>query len=87
MDWPQEESPYRPVARMTLPVQDACSPPRRRYVDDMLSFCPSHALAAHRPLGSIMRARMAAYPALSAWRRARNGTEAREPRALKEVPD
>lgn len=87
VEWPEEESPYRPVARLVLPVQDACSPPRRRFVDDVLSFSPAHSLAAHRPLGSIMRARLRAYPALSAWRRERNGTPAREPSSLDEVPD
>lgn len=87
VEWPEEESPYRPVARIVLPVQDACSPPRRRYVDDALAFCPSHSLAAHRPLGSIMRARMRAYPALSRWRRERNGMPLKEPRSLEEVPD
>jgi hypothetical protein len=56
-------------------------------VDEVLSFCPSHSLAAHRPLGSVMRARLRAYPAMSAWRRARNGTEGREPRSLEEIPD
>ena len=87
VDWPQEESPYRPVARLLLPVQDACSPPRRRFMDEALSFCPSHALAAHRPLGSLMRARLRAYPALAAWRQRRNSVVPCEPRALAEVPD
>ncbi len=56
-------------------------------MDEVLSFCPSHALAAHRPLGSLMRARLRAYPALSAWRHRRNGVAAREPRSLDEIPD
>jgi hypothetical protein len=81
------ESPYQPVARLVLPVQDACSPPRRRFVDDVLSFSPVHSLAPHRPLGSLMRARLRAYPALAGWRRERNGTPGREPRSLDEVPD
>jgi hypothetical protein len=87
VEWPEGESSYRSVARLVLPVQEACGPARRRYMDEELSFCPSHALAAHRPLGSIMRARMRAYPALSAWRRARNGSAGTEPRTLDEVPD
>jgi hypothetical protein len=87
VDWPQEESPYRTVARLYLPAQEACGPVRRRFMDDVLSFCPSHSLAAHRPLGSLMRARLRAYPALAAWRRSRNGTEAREPGTPEEVPD
>ncbi len=86
-EWDEAESPYRPVARLIFPAQDACSPPRRRHVDDALSFCPSHSLAAHKPLGSIMRARLRAYPAISAWRRGRNGMPLTEPRSLDEVPD
>ena len=56
-------------------------------VPKALAVCPSHALTAHRPLGSIMRARMRAYPALSAWRRECNGSAGAEPRSLDEVPD
>jgi hypothetical protein len=40
-EWPEEESPYRPVARITLPPQDAYSPARRVYFDDVLSFSPA----------------------------------------------
>jgi hypothetical protein len=86
-EWPEAESPYRPVARIVVPAQDACSPPRRRHVDERLSFCPSHSLTAHRPLGSIMRARLAAYPAVSAWRGSRGGAPLAEPRSLAEIPD
>jgi hypothetical protein len=86
-DWDEEESPYRSVARLRFPVQDACSPARQTYVDERLAFCPAHGLAAHRGLGSIMRARLAAYPVLADWRRRRNGVEPVEPRSLSEVPD
>ena len=85
--WPESESPYVPVARLVLPAQDAHSPARQAYFDDVLSFRPGHGLAAHRPLGSLMRARLATYPALSAFRHGRNGVAEREPRSLDEVPD
>ena len=85
--WPEDESPYVPVARLLLPMQNAHSPARRAYFDDVLSFRPGHGLAAHRPLGSLMRARLATYPALSAFRHGRNGVAEREPRSLDEVPD
>lgn len=52
-----------------------------------LSFCPAHSLLAHRPLGSIMRARMRAYEALGAARRRDNGRPVREPRDIAEMPD
>ncbi len=85
VEWPERESPYRTVARLRLPKQEACSPARRAFVDG-LSFCVSHSLAAHRPLGSIMRARLAAYPAMSRLRRETNGVALREPASIDEVP-
>ncbi len=86
-EWPEDESPYQPVATLSFPAQDAWSPARVRFVDEELSFCPSHSLAAHRPLGSIMRARMAAYEALGRRRREENGSVLREPQSMEELPD
>ena len=87
VEWPEEEGPYRPVARITLPAQDAYSPARRVYFDDTLSFCPAHSLSAHRPLGSIMRARLQAYDRLAQFRREMNVQRRVEPRRIGEVPD
>ncbi|WP_245790305.1 hypothetical protein [Streptomyces monashensis] len=84
--WPEELSPYEVVAVLHLPAQDACSDARRRYADDLLSFSPWHALEAHRPLGSIMRSRRAAYPASSDFRHRFNGIEPQEPSDIKELP-
>jgi len=86
-EWPEEESPYRPVARLILPPQDAYSPARQAFVEEDLLFCPAHSLAAHRPLGSIMRARMKAYEVLGRARREQNGRPVREPRSIAEMPD
>ncbi|MDQ6678793.1 MAG: catalase family protein [Acidobacteriota bacterium] len=86
-EWPEDESPYQPVAHMTFPVQDAYSPARQSFVEDGLSFCPAHSLAAHRPLGSIMRARIQAYEVLGKLRREQNGSPVREPRSIDEMPD
>lgn len=61
VEWPEDESPYRPVARITIPAQEAYSPARRVYGDEVLSFSPFHCLAEHRPLGSVMRARKESY--------------------------
>ena len=85
VEWPEEESPYRTVARLRLPKQEAFSPARRTFVDN-LSFSVSHSLAAHRPLGSIMRARLRAYPAMSRLRRQTNGVALREPTSIEAVP-
>ncbi|WP_375459182.1 catalase family protein [uncultured Enterovirga sp.] len=85
-EWPEDESPYLPVARLTLPPQDAFTAARQSFVDEDLLFCPAHALAAHRPLGSIMRARMKAYEALGTARIRENGRTRREPRSIEEMP-
>ncbi len=85
-EWSEEDSPYQTVARLTLPRQEAYTEARRAYVDEALSFCPSHSLAAHRPLGSIMRARMRVYPEMSTHRRTASGQPLTEPQSIEEVP-
>ena len=85
--WPEDESPYVAVARLSFPVQDAYSPARKRYFDEALSFQPSHSLDAFRPLGSLMRARLATYQALSTYRHQQNSVAQVEPRAVQEVPN
>ena len=67
--------------RITLPTgpspgssfpQTAFDPAKNAFFED-LSFSPADALAAHRPLGGINRARLVAYQALSPRRRSENG--------------
>jgi hypothetical protein len=84
--WPEELSPHETVAVLHLPAQDPYSDARRRYADDVLSFSPWHALEAHRPLGSIMRSRRAAYPRSSGFRHRLNGIEQHEPASIDELP-
>ncbi len=71
VDWPVAVSPYRTVATIRLPRQDAYSPARVRYFDEVMTFRPAHSLAAHQPLGSVMRARLQVYRALSDFRHRR----------------
>ena len=85
--WPEDQSPYTPVARLSIPVQEAYSPARQAYFDEVLSFQPAHALAAHRPLGSLMRARLGTYQALSAYRHAQNRQNQVEPTGHDQVPN
>ena len=87
VQWPEDRSPYRPVARLVLPKQDAMSGARSAFVTESMSFRPGHALAAHRPLGSLMRARLATYPALAAYRERQNGARPVEPATLDQIPD
>ena len=71
--WSEDESPYVPVARINVPRQDSWSDAKVKLVDDGGAFNPWHCLAAHRPLGSIMRARRAIYPKSVGFRSERNG--------------
>ncbi|MEJ3749609.1 hypothetical protein WEI85_40905 [Actinomycetes bacterium KLBMP 9797] len=84
--WPEELSAHEVVAAPHLPAQEVYSDTRRRYADDVLSSNPWHALAAHRPLGSIMRSRRSAYPRSSDFRHSVNGIEQHEPSSIDDLP-
>ncbi len=85
--WPDTLSPQQPIAKITLPPQEAYSPQRRVYGDDILSFSPWRCLEAHRPLGSIMRLRLKAYEASSRFRHTLNARPQIEPTDISELPD
>lgn len=78
--WPEDQSPYVAVGRITVQAQDAWSEENRTAIDDGTSFSPWHGIAAHQPLGSIMRARKAAYKMSADFRGQRNGCPMQEPR-------
>lgn len=84
--WSEDESPYRSVARLTIPAQEAFDPARADVVDGDFSFSPAHTLVAHRPLGGINRARLVAYTALSNLRRRENQRPLEEPASVEQVP-
>lgn len=86
VDWPVSISPYRTVATLRLPRQDAYSPERVRYFDEVMTFRPAHSLAAHRPLGSVMRARLQVYRALSAFRHRENGVAEEDAAGIASIP-
>ena len=71
--WPEDSSPYITVARITAKPQTAWSEARSEAVDDHMMFSPWHGLAAHRPLGGVMRVRKAAYEAGRKFRAEHNG--------------
>ncbi|SFF26267.1 catalase family protein [Spirosoma endophyticum] len=87
VEWPQDESPYQPIGKLVIPAQNAYSPARRVYADDVLTFNPFHCLPDHRPLGSIMRARQLAYETSSQYRHQMNAQPRVEPRSIDELPD
>ncbi|EJW12694.1 Catalase [Rhodovulum sp. PH10] len=84
--WPEEASPYLRVARLRIPAQEAWSPQRAETVDAGLSFSPWHGLAAHRPLGRVMRLRRETYAAVAAARARRIGRALAEPRSFDDLP-
>lgn len=86
IEWPAQDSQYRTVATIRLPRQDAYSPERVRYFDEMMTFRPAHSLAAHRPLGSVMRARLQVYEALSAFRHRENRIAETNTGSIEEIP-
>ena len=87
VEWDELLSPPLTVARITAQPQDAYSDARRVWVDEQLSFNPWHGLAAHRPLGNIMRTRLKAYHASSQFRHAAEGRPIVQPRSIEELPE
>ncbi|MEO3807536.1 peroxidase family protein [Sphaerisporangium sp. B11E5] len=69
-EWREEDTPFVPVATLTIPRQDTGTAEARaaeRRVD-RLAFNPWNTTEEFRPLGNINRARKAAYEASSAHR-------------------
>ena len=80
--WPETESQYVAVARITAAPQDSWSDGARDFVEEHLAFSPWTGLAAHRPLGSVMRARRPAYVAAREYRAEANAAEIAEPTSV-----
>jgi hypothetical protein len=87
VEWPESQSPYVGVAKITYPVQDAYSPERQVFGDDVLSFNSWRGLAAHRPLGSINRLKKKVYEASSNFRHEKNNMPCLEPIDIAELPE
>jgi catalase len=85
-EWPEDKAPWEPVGTITVAPQESYSDSRQIFFDEQLSFSPWHALAAHQPLGGIMRSRRLAYEEAQKFRAARNLREHVEPKAIEEVP-
>ncbi len=76
--WPEQLSPFIPVARIRIPQQAFDTDQRRDFVR-RLKMNPWHCLADHRPLGNQSRARRRMYQTLSDFRQQMNGIEHVEP--------
>lgn len=86
VDWPTSESKYRTIATIRLLKQAAYHNDRVTYFDEVMTFRPAHSLAAHRPLGGVMRARMQVYRALSDFRHRQNGMAAANTARITDIP-
>ncbi|MET3132100.1 hypothetical protein AAKU55_002370 [Oxalobacteraceae bacterium GrIS 1.11] len=86
LPWSEQQSPFFAVARITAPPQAGWNAALSKAVDDGMAFNPWHGIAAHRPIGSIMRVRKVAYQLSSRLRAERNGVALVEPKNLDDFP-
>lgn len=66
VEWPQQESPFLPVAQLVLPRQDIELPTTE--IINSVSFNVWHGLTDHQPLGGINRLRRHVYEVSASWR-------------------
>ena len=83
--WDETLSPYQPVARLVMGAQASWSEARAQSIDAGLAFSPWHGVAAHRPLGGVMRVRKGAYEAAQRFRAARNQVGLSEPKTIGDI--
>lgn len=81
LEWSEKDSPFIPVARITISPQAFDSPKQMAFCEN-LSFTPWHALPEHRPLGGINRVRKAVYETISRVRHELNAVPRREPKSF-----
>ena len=66
--WSERDSPFVPVARVTVPQQEFDTPQQNAFCEQ-LSFSPWHAVPDLRPLGGLNRVRKAVYLEDARYRR------------------
>jgi hypothetical protein len=71
--WPEDQSPYRTVARIEIAPQESYSDAMVAELEKGGAFSPWNGLVAHQPLGAINRVRKAVYEASARFRLGRNG--------------
>lgn len=77
--WSEKDSPFQPIARLTLPPQTIGGSAQREFCEN-LSMNPWHGVDAWRPLGSLSNARRLVYNAVSQYRHEKNDVPRIEPR-------
>lgn len=84
--WDETVSPYRAVARLTVPAQVGWEGGASNAKENGTAFSPWHGLATFQPLGGINRSRRPVYEQSVAYRGSHNGCPIAEPRSLADVP-
>ena len=85
VEWDAKASPFRPVATLTVAPQRGWENGVSHRHEDALFFSPWHGLAAHRPLGSINRARRETYDFSAQYRSETNGCPMHQIRRLEDL--
>lgn len=83
--WDEEVSPFVTIASVEAAAQPGWTQPRAEQVDDHMRFSPWIGLEAHRPLGSINRARKSSYEHSAEFREKYNSCPIHDPRSA-ELP-
>ncbi|WP_267425917.1 catalase family protein [Methylobacterium sp. GC_Met_2] len=83
VEWREDEAPFQRVATIRVQHQDSWDPARVQAVDEEMRFSVWTALAAHRPLGNINRARNAPYKHSAEFRERFNRCPIHEPGAVR----
>jgi hypothetical protein len=84
--WDEKQSPFVPIARLTVPAQLSWEHGASDGQDKVIAFSPWHGLAAHQPIGGVNRARKPTYEASAKFRGEFNGCPMHEPRSLADIP-
>ena len=71
--WDEAEAPFVQVATLYLPRQDSWDAEAVEQADDRMRFSPWNGIMAHRPLGSVNRARRETYRYSAHFRAEANG--------------
>lgn len=79
--WPEDASPYQPVARLRVSAQQTWDSSTSPSMEDAMAFSPWNALAAHQPLGALNRARRVVMKASREFRSGFNQCPIHEPKA------
>lgn len=78
IDWKEKDAPFIKVGRLEFPKQTFDSAAQDKFCEN-LSINPWRGLTAHRPLGSLNRARKSAYDAAMKLRHQKNKITYKEP--------